>query len=108
MKLIKKISVANKPITLDLSATTGIDTISGSFSKCLKLETIPELTNLFNKTNKIENISMLFNGCIKVQKIPCIFTKMQGIHSHNTMNLNVIRHSTGGLTLNFIVITIIR
>ena len=43
--------------------------IRAMFCKCLKLETIPELTNLFNKTNKIENISMLFNGCIKVQKI---------------------------------------
>ena len=33
---------------------------------------------------------------------------MQGIHSHNTMNLNVIRQNTGGFTLNFIIITIIR
>lgn len=64
-KLIEKISVANKPITLDLSATTGIDTISGSFSKCLKLEKVilPEgittiASNTFESCSSLKSITL--------------------------------------------------
>ena len=64
-KLIEKISVANRPITLDLSATTGIDTISGSFKNCLKLEKVrlPEgittiASNTFEFCSSLKSITL--------------------------------------------------
>ena len=64
-KLIEKISVANKPITLDLSSTTGIDTISGSFKNCLKLEKVilPEgittiASNTFESCSSLKSITL--------------------------------------------------
>ena len=62
-KLIDKISVANKPITLDLSATTGLDTISGTFYTCKNLVKVilPEgLTTIASQT---------FNGCSSLKTI---------------------------------------
>ena len=44
--------------------------VRAMFCKCLNIETVPDLCNIFNKTNRINDISMLFNGCINLKGIP--------------------------------------
>ena len=43
--------------------------VRAMFCKCFNIKTIPDLCNIFNKTNKIRDISMLFNGCINLKEI---------------------------------------
>ena len=43
--------------------------VRAMFCKCLNIKTIPDLCNIFNKTNKIRDISMLFNGCINLKEV---------------------------------------
>ena len=43
--------------------------VRAMFCKCLNIKTIPDLCNIFNKTNKISDISMLFNGCKNLKEI---------------------------------------
>ena len=43
--------------------------VRAMFCKCINIKTIPDLCNIFNKTNKISDISMLFNGCINLKEI---------------------------------------
>ena len=55
--------------------TPKLKNIRALFCKCVNIKEIPELKNIFNKTdksdnpNKIANISMLFNGCKNLSNV---------------------------------------
>ena len=53
--------------------TDNLSNIRAMFCKCIQINSVPELSDIFfSKNNIIENISMLFNGCINLRTIETI------------------------------------
>ena len=61
--------IQNIPSIISNLSFPNLTNVRAMFCKCLNIKSIPDLCNIFNKTNKITDISMLFNGCINLKEI---------------------------------------
>ena len=94
-------------------STPKLTNIRALFCKCVKITSIPDIANIFNrdeKINQINNISMLFNGCKnlnningnnwyanKIEDMSYAFNrceKLENIHLSN-ININNVRNMCG-------------
>ena len=57
------------PSIISSFSIPNLTNVRAMFCKCLKIKKIPDLCNIFHKTNRINDISMLFNGCINLKEI---------------------------------------
>ena len=59
--------IQNIPSIISKLSFPNLTNVRAMFCKCLNIKSIPDLCNIFNKTNKITDISMLFNDCINLK-----------------------------------------